>query len=81
MSAYGHRERVALAFGSALRAARQAKGITHEHLAELSDLDRSYISLLERGLRTPTITVAFQLADALSLDPLRLLAETAARIG
>src|ERR1700730_1146305 len=37
-----------------MRATRLARGITQEQLAETGNLDRTYPSLLERELRTPT---------------------------
>jgi len=74
------RRRVGLAFGAALRAARRECGITQEGLAEASGLDHTFVSLLERGLRTPTIAVAFKLSKALGLNPLRLLADTVPQI-
>jgi transcriptional regulator with XRE-family HTH domain len=74
------RQRVGLAFGAALRTARLACGLTHEGLAEASGLDPSFLSLLERGVRTPTIAVAFRLSAALGFNPLRLVVHTALRI-
>ena len=56
--------RVAKAFGVALRAARTDAGISQEHLAELADIDRTYPSLMERGLRQPTIGRVISIADA-----------------
>lgn len=74
------RRRVGLAFGAALRAARRELGITQEGLAEASGFDHTFVSLLERGLRTPTIAVAFKLSEAVGLSPIGLLEETAQRI-
>ncbi len=56
-------------FGKVLREMREAKKISQEKLAEYSDLDRTYISLLERGMKQPTITTIFKLAKALKTDP------------
>lgn len=67
-----HRAYAARAFGNALRDARRAAGLTQEKLAELGDLDRTYPSLLERGLRTPTFVVIIDLAKALKTDPIEL---------
>jgi DNA-binding XRE family transcriptional regulator len=49
------RRRVGLAFGAALRAARKHKGMTQEQLADAAGFDRTFPTLLERGLRTPTL--------------------------
>jgi hypothetical protein len=43
------RRKTARAFRQALRAARLARGITHEQLAKTGNFDRTYQSLLERG--------------------------------
>jgi XRE family transcriptional regulator, regulator of sulfur utilization len=73
------RRRVGLAFGTALRTALLQCGITQEQLAEASGLDHTFVSLLERGRRTPTIAVAFRLSKALGLSPARLIDDTVLR--
>lgn len=70
----------ALAFGAVLREHRNRVGITQEELAFRGDLDRTFPSLLERGLRTPTLTIICVLAEALQVDPARLVAEAASRV-
>jgi transcriptional regulator with XRE-family HTH domain len=60
-------------FGEILKQLRVEKGISQEHLAELADVDRTYISLLERGLRQPTISMLFKLAKALKTSPSKIL--------
>jgi hypothetical protein len=50
-----------------LREARLTKGLSHEELAELGEMDRTYPSLLERGLRMPSLYLLFQLAQALDV--------------
>lgn len=57
------------AFKEILRELRVNNHLSQEKLAELCDLDRTYISLLERGLRQPTITTIFQLSKALNISP------------
>jgi transcriptional regulator with XRE-family HTH domain len=66
------RRDAARAFGQVLRDARLARGITQEQLAETGNLDRTYPSLLERGLRTATFLVILTLAEGLSTDPVAL---------
>lgn len=56
-------------FGQVLRELREEKNLSQEKLAEYCDLDRTYISLLERGLRQPTITTVFSLSKALDIQP------------
>ena len=57
------------AFGAVLRELRTARGITQERLAFNADLDRTFISLLERGQRQPSLATIFGLAQALQLSP------------
>jgi len=62
-------------FGLVLRQVRQDKGLTQERLGELAELHRTYISLLERGQRTPTLDVLFRLADSLGVSASDLVKE------
>ena len=52
-------------FGSIIRRRRETAGLSQEALAEEANLHRTYISLLERGLRMPSIEVVRKLAAAL----------------
>ena len=63
---------VARAFGTALRELRIASGLTQAALAEAAGLNRTYPSLLERGLRAPTFLVMWRLSGALGV-PLTML--------
>ena len=60
-------------FGKVLRELREDNKVSQEKLAEYCDLDRTYISLLERGLRQPTITTIFKLAKALKISPSKMI--------
>ena len=53
------------AFSEALRELRELRGLSQEALAAKSNLDRTYISLLERGQRQPTLKSISSLANAL----------------
>lgn len=77
MSAPQYRKRdVARAFGLVLHAAREERGISQQELAEICDFDRSYASLLERGVCGPTLVMVLQLAGALGIEPERLVVDT-----
>ncbi len=52
-------------FGKKLRHIRQAKGMTQEALAELSNLSIQFIGEIERGKRNPSLTSIQNLASAL----------------
>lgn len=67
--------RFAIDFGKVLRRARLAVGLSQEELAERAELDRTYPSLLERGLRQPSLRVFLKLSRALDSPPEQLLAE------
>jgi transcriptional regulator with XRE-family HTH domain len=55
-------------FGKVLKELRLKKGLTQEELATDCNLDRTYISLLERGERQPTISTVFKIAEALGVS-------------
>jgi transcriptional regulator with XRE-family HTH domain len=57
-----------LSFGRVLRQARTGCGLTQEKLALDSGLDRTFIWLLERGLRQPSLMTLVQLADSLGAE-------------
>jgi transcriptional regulator with XRE-family HTH domain len=63
----------AIAFGQTLRHFRTKSKISQERLSQESGLDRSYISLLERGLRQPSLTTILQLAKGLNASSIELI--------
>lgn len=69
-----------IAFGLVLRELRTAKGISQERLAFTGDLDRTFISLLERGKRQPSLTSILQIARALDIPPGEIVDAVYARI-
>jgi transcriptional regulator with XRE-family HTH domain len=74
------RSRVALAFGETLKLARRRRGLSQEQLATVCNIDRTYTSLLERGLRTPSLSALLDLAAALQIPPGQLVVETSALV-
>lgn len=60
--------------GRNVRRLRLASGMTQEQFAERSGFSQQYISDLERGRRNPTIVSLFELAQALEVAPVDLLA-------
>jgi transcriptional regulator with XRE-family HTH domain len=62
-------------FGDYLKQKRTEKGISQEYLANLSGMDRSYVSMLERGLKMPTITTLIKIGKALEIKPSDILKE------
>jgi transcriptional regulator with XRE-family HTH domain len=63
------------AFGRAVRAAREARGISQLALARRADLSRSYLWGLERGTRNPTLGTIAELAAVLGMLPSELVRE------
>lgn len=71
--ARGKKQTIETAFGRVLREFRNEAGISQEKLAMECDLDRTYISMLERGLRQPSLKTIFVLAKALDTDPSKII--------
>ena len=62
------RDEVALSiFGKNVKSLRNKRQISQEKLAELSDLDRTYISSVERGQRNVSILNIIKIAEALNV--------------
>lgn len=61
------------AFGEVIRDLRKANQISQEKLAEVSNLDRSFISLLECGHKQPSLITIFQLANAFNISASNML--------
>jgi DNA-binding XRE family transcriptional regulator len=64
------------AFGDALREIRKEHGVSQEQVALDSGLDRTYVSLVERGVQSPTIRSVFKLATVLGVKPSELIVRT-----
>jgi transcriptional regulator with XRE-family HTH domain len=60
-----HRDR----FAVNLRQARRTAGISQEELAQLCEIHRTEVSLLERGGREPRLGMMVKLATALGTTP------------
>jgi transcriptional regulator with XRE-family HTH domain len=57
---------------AALKMARKARGLSQEAFADVSS--RTYMSTLERGMKSPTINKLGAICQVLSVHPLTLLA-------
>jgi transcriptional regulator with XRE-family HTH domain len=49
-------------------------------LCDTANMDYTYPSLLERGLRTPSLSVVIEIGRALGIEPAQLVIETLARL-
>jgi transcriptional regulator with XRE-family HTH domain len=63
-----------LALAETIKELRAKAGITQEELADRASVHRTYVSQLERGLKSPTLEVLFRLAHALEADPDHMVA-------
>ena len=61
------------ALAQALRSIRTSRGLTQEDLGDVSS--RTYVSTLERGLKSPTLEKLVELAVRMDVHPLSLLTE------
>jgi len=62
-----------IGFGRVLREAREATGLSQESFADAVGMDRTTISLLERGKQSPTVETVWRLSSTLSVKPSELL--------
>jgi transcriptional regulator with XRE-family HTH domain len=68
------------AFGKVLREIRQEHSLSQEDLGFESGYHRTYISLLERGRKSPSLNTIFQLSATLGVSPSEILRRTEARV-
>ncbi len=61
-------EQLLKSFGKHVKAIRVSQKITQEELALKADLDRTYISGIERGLRNVSLINILKLANALNIS-------------
>jgi len=54
--------------GKRIKELRTIKGFSQEQLALLSDITPTYLGLIERNLKNPTIKVIEQLCDSLNIS-------------
>ena len=61
--------------GDNVRASRIAMGISQEELAFRAELDRTYISQIERGVGNPSLGVLLKISNTLDADIAELLSK------
>lgn len=59
-------------FGKALKEYRLSESLSQEELALACGLDRTYISMLERNVKTPTLTTLIKISNSLSISAITL---------
>jgi transcriptional regulator with XRE-family HTH domain len=63
-----------------LKELRFQSNLSQEKLAHQCDIDRTYISLLERGKRKPTLHMIFKICDKLNILPSEFIKKVEALI-
>lgn len=66
-------EDIKVKFGQRVKELRLAKGYSQEKLAEISDLDRTYIPGIEAGKRNVSLVVVEKIAKAFTISISELL--------
>ena len=62
-----------LALSTNIKRIRKEQGISQEKLALKADIDRSYMSEVERSLANPSIEALIKIGNALDVTPSELL--------
>jgi transcriptional regulator with XRE-family HTH domain len=62
-------------FGAAVRNRRKAAGLSQETLAERAGLHPTYVSMVERAVRNPTLDVSAGIAEVLKVGLPKLVEE------
>ncbi len=60
-------------FGLLVKKYRQENNLNQEQLAALAELDRTYISGIERGKRNISLIKIIKIASALNISPSKLM--------
>lgn len=68
------------ALAGVLRQLRLERGLTQEELGMECGLHRTFISQLERGLKSPSLYTIFRLAAALAIEPDELVRRVALKV-
>lgn len=66
--------------GEELRQARLKAGISQEELSFEAKIDRTYVSQLENGHKSPTVDVLFRICPVLGMAASELLAQVELRL-
>jgi hypothetical protein len=54
--------------GKNIKKYRLQKKLTQEELAEICDLHRTYISSIERGVKSPSLNILFRISNELEIN-------------
>ena len=63
-----------VALGQAISSVRKSQGVSQEELAHRSEIDRSYMSAIERGTQNPGVMMMVKIAKAMGIPVSELFA-------
>ena len=61
-------ENILIIFGNRIKELRKAKKMTQQQFADLSDLHKNYIGMIERGERNPSLINIQNIATAFEMS-------------
>ena len=64
-----------VALGRAIASIRKAQGVSQEELAQRAEIDRSYMSSIERGTQNPGVMAIVRVAQEINISVSQLFAE------
>jgi transcriptional regulator with XRE-family HTH domain len=62
--------------GNRIRENREALSITQQNLADATKMSRNYISLIESGKKSPSLSAISEISKHLNVKPIDLLRDT-----
>lgn len=60
-------------FGKVLAQLRKEHGVSQQELADNCNMERAFVSRMERAISQPTITVVFKIADYFEIKPSEMI--------
>ena len=63
----------AVIVGRVIQNYREKCGLSQDVVSGLADIGRTHLSAIERGVRKPTLDTFFKLAEALNIEPHKLM--------
>ena len=70
-----------ITLGKIIAGLRHSAGLSQEELADRAGIHRTYVSQIERGLKSPTIVMLLKLSKALETTPSKIMRQLEAESG
>jgi transcriptional regulator with XRE-family HTH domain len=77
----GHHEAVAAEIIRLLKAEREQRKLSNYAVSQSSGISESMLSLVERGLRNPTMEVVLRIADGIGADLPAVIKKAQTKVG